>query len=188
MNFFVARLVALAVSVSVNGFADCTLNSDVQALFEAARVSQAPSPLAEVQVTGQPAGGMHVVLRDRQGEALASKTFVQPYTCAERAQVVAVFATTWDTAAGLSSALADVQTEPPPVPEVKAEALPPSPATAEMAQTASPPKSLRAWRLGAGLAGVSGANFSAGGQGLGFALEFEIRPAPRWGLKSCKLS
>lgn len=134
-----------------------------------------------------PTGGMHVVLRDAQGEALASKTFDQLYSCAERAQVVAVFATTWDTAAGLGSALDDVEADPPEVaaPTVvpHREAMPP---TGDVAKTASAPKSAAglAWRLGVGLAAVSGLNFGAGGQGLGFALELEARPSPLWGVKT----
>lgn len=167
-----ALIAPAGLVVSIEGTPGCPSVQDVQAALADLGTGGAMHEL-RVEVQGD---STIVTARGADGGTLAQKVFVGPHSCGERTQLVAVFASTWEAATGLSSPLADVQV---PV-------APPVPARAEAdvgarvpADAGAPQQTLR---MGAGVLGLAGVG--AGGAGWGAHLEASYRPSPRWGVRT----
>lgn len=157
-----------ALAVTVTGKPSCPdtlavhaalakLNGDIDAMSGEMRIA-ADETVMRVEVLGP------------DGSALAEKTFAGQQSCAERAQVAAVFASTWLAASAVPSAMQDVQvTEIPPAEvEKRAEPLP---------GIARDPAALR---LGVSGFGIAGAQFQDP-PSWGLAGDITYRPTPSWG-------
>lgn len=189
-----ALIPLFAVAVTVSGTSDCPLPQTVQAAIEG--MSQANARASQtifIQVDG---ARMTVTLRGEGDVVLSSKSFPQAYSCAERAQIAAVFASTWDLANTLDSPMADVV-----APVANSSAVPPSSPTSPSSQnsaasissqvpvrasvvSATAPTTPRVFRLGLGVGGLSGAAFQEQSAGLGVSAEGVFRPKPTWGIKA----
>ncbi|MDX2022523.1 MAG: hypothetical protein SF187_19960 [Deltaproteobacteria bacterium] len=168
-----------SVAVAVTGTGDCPAPQTVEAALAAlAQPGRQAMHGVAVHVAGD---RLTVTVHGEDGSVLSSKTFVEPYTCAERAQVAAVYATTWDVATTLDSPLADVQAPPPAARATQVKTAVVRPAATPAASVAP---SRTVLRLGAGVAGVAGAALQSDSAGYGVFLESTWRPRSAWGLKA----
>lgn len=166
---------ATNLPVTVTGPGDCGLAERAQSLL----ASFDDGHVRHVQVALEASGGMAVELRGAEGVLLAAKRWAEPFACEDRAQVVAVFASTWAVAGGLGAPLDEVAVAlPAPRPEPAAAPV----LTAIATPAKSPPPGPR-MRWAAGLVGVAGAAFEQGSTGIGFVADVLRFVGPTFALK-----